>query len=222
MSTKEGTRAILALEDGTFFEGKGFGRSAETFGEVVFNTTLCGYQEVLTDPSYRGQVVVMTYPHIGNYGVNREDVESLHPQVAGFVVREISTRASSWRASGELHRYLDEAGVVGISEIDTRALTRHIRTRGAMRGVISTTTLDADVLIRRAREAPSMVGLGGPGRPRDGRAVPRGGVRLRDEAKYPSHARRLGLRRDHRAGDDHRRGRDGRRSRRNLLFERPG
>jgi carbamoyl-phosphate synthase small subunit len=159
MSTQEGTPAILALEDGTFFEGKGFGRSAETFGEVVFNTALCGYQEVLTDPSYRGQVVVMTYPHIGNYGVNREDVESLHPQVAGFVVREISTRASSWRASGELHRYLDEAGVVGISEIDTRALTRHIRTRGAMRGVISTVTLDPDVLVRRARESPSMIGL---------------------------------------------------------------
>jgi carbamoyl-phosphate synthase small subunit len=159
MSIQEGTPAILALEDGTLFEGKGFGRSAETFGEVVFNTALCGYQEVLTDPSYRGQVVVMTYPHIGNYGVNREDVESLHPQVAGFVVREISTHASSWRASGELHRYLDEAGVVGISEIDTRALTRHIRTRGAMRGVISTVTLDPEVLVRRARESPSMIGL---------------------------------------------------------------
>jgi carbamoyl-phosphate synthase small subunit len=159
MSTQEGPPAVLALEDGTFFEGKGFGRSSETFGEVVFNTALCGYQEVLTDPSYRGQVVVMTYPHIGNYGVNREDVESLHPQVAGFVVREISTRASSWRASGELHRYLDEAGVVGISEIDTRALTRHIRTRGAMRGVISAVELDPEVLVRRARESPSMIGL---------------------------------------------------------------
>src|SRR5258705_1431932 len=152
-------RALLALEDGAFFEGRSFGRLGETAGEVVFNTALCGYQEVLTDPSYRGQVVVMTYPHIGNYGVNREDVESLHPQVAGFVVREVSTRASSWRASGELHRYLDEAGVVGISEIDTRALTRHIRSRGAMRGVISTVMLDPEVLIRRARESPSMIGL---------------------------------------------------------------
>jgi carbamoyl-phosphate synthase small subunit len=159
MSTQEGSSAILVLEDGTFFEGKGFGRKSETLGEVVFNTALCGYQEVLTDPSYRGQVVVMTYPHIGNYGVNREDVESLRPQVAGFVVREISTRASSWRASGELHRYLDEAGVVGISEIDTRALTRHIRSRGAMRGVISTLELNPDVLVRRALAAPSMLGL---------------------------------------------------------------
>jgi carbamoyl-phosphate synthase small subunit len=126
---------------------------------VVFNTALCGYQEVLTDPSYAGQIVTMTYPHIGNYGVNREDVESAHPQVAGFVVREASTRASSWRASGELHRYLDEAGVVGISEIDTRALTRHLRTYGAQRGVISTRTEDRDTLVDKARAARSMVGL---------------------------------------------------------------
>ena len=125
--------ALLALEDGALFEGRSFGRLGETEGEVVFNTGLCGYQEVLTDPSYAGQIVTMTYPHIGNYGVNREDVESTRPQVAGFVVREVSTVASSWRASGELHRYLDEAGVVGISEIDTRALTRHLRTHGADR-----------------------------------------------------------------------------------------
>src|SRR5213078_137200 len=99
-------RAALALEDGTVFPGLAFGRRALTSGEVVFNTALAGYQEVLTDPSYAGQIVAMTYPHIGNYGVNREDVESAHPQVAGFVVREASTVASSWRASGELHRYL--------------------------------------------------------------------------------------------------------------------
>ncbi len=159
MSATDGAPAILALEDGNFFEGKAFGRISETSGEVVFNTALCGYQEVLTDPSYRGQIVVMTYPHIGNYGVNRDDVESLHPQVAGFVVREISTRASSWRASGELHRYLDEAGVVGISEIDTRALTRHIRTHGAMRGVISTLEMAPGPLVERARAARSMIGL---------------------------------------------------------------
>ena len=159
MTNPEGTPAILALEDGTFFEGKAFGRISETSGEVVFNTALCGYQEVLTDPSYRGQIVVMTYPHIGNYGVNREDVESLHPQVSGFVVREISTRASSWRASGELHRYLDEAGVAGISEIDTRALTRHIRDHGAMRGVISTMESTPGPLVARARAARSMLGL---------------------------------------------------------------
>ena len=158
MPTPENPRAILALEDGTFFVGRGFGRRGETTGEVVFNTALCGYQEVLTDPSYRGQIVTMTYPHIGNYGVNRDDVESARPQVAGFVVREISTRASSWRASGELNRYLDEAGIVGIAEIDTRMLTRHLRSRGAMRGVISTTEADPQVLVARARASRSMVG----------------------------------------------------------------
>jgi carbamoyl-phosphate synthase small subunit len=151
--------AILVLEDGKAFEGWSFGREAETTGEVVFNTALCGYQEVLTDPSYAGQIVTMTYPHIGNYGVNREDVESSRPQVAGFVVREASTVASSWRASGELHRYLDEAGVVGISEIDTRELTRHLRTFGAKRGVISTLDSDPKSLLAKARGSRNMVGL---------------------------------------------------------------
>jgi carbamoyl-phosphate synthase small subunit len=155
----ESKPAVLALEDGLVFEGRSFGRAGETTGEVVFNTALCGYQEVLTDPSYAGQIVTMTYPHIGNYGVNREDVESAHPQVAGFVVREVSTRASSWRAAGELHRYLDEAGVVGISDIDTRALTRHLRTHGAQRGVISTEGGDREALVRKARASRSMVGL---------------------------------------------------------------
>ncbi|PYQ39846.1 MAG: hypothetical protein DMF77_20220, partial [Acidobacteria bacterium] len=126
--SSRGHRAILALEDGAVFEGRSFGRAGETTGEVVFNTALAGYQEVLTDPSYAGQIVTMTYPHIGNYGVNREDVESVRPQVAGFIVREASVRASSWRASGELHQYLDENRIVGISEIDTRMLTRHLRT----------------------------------------------------------------------------------------------
>jgi carbamoyl-phosphate synthase small subunit len=153
------TKAFLVLEDGLAFEGRSFGHEGETTGEVVFNTALCGYQEVLTDPSYAGQIVTMTYPHIGNYGVNLEDDESAHPQVAGFVVREASTRASSWRASGELHRYLDEAGVVGISEVDTRALTRHLRTHGAQRGVISTLTGDREALLAKARAARSMVGL---------------------------------------------------------------
>jgi len=157
--SSNGTRATLALEDGVIFAGRSFGATGETTGEVVFNTALCGYQEVLTDPSYAGQIVTMTYPHIGNYGVNRDDVESARPQVAGFVVREASTRASSWRASGELHRYLEEAGVVGISEIDTRALTRHLRTHGAKRGVVSTRTADRDELVAKARASRSMVGL---------------------------------------------------------------
>jgi carbamoyl-phosphate synthase small subunit len=152
-------KAILVLEDGLALEGRSFGRQGETTGEVVFNTALCGYQEVLTDPSYAGQIVTMTYPHIGNYGVNLEDTESVRPQVAGFVVREASTRASSWRASGELHRYLDEAGVVGISEVDTRLLTRHLRTVGAKRGVISTLTDDRDALMEKARQSRNMIGL---------------------------------------------------------------
>jgi carbamoyl-phosphate synthase small subunit len=152
-------RARLALEDGTLFEGVSFGRAGEITGEVVFNTALCGYQEVLTDPSYAGQIVTMTYPHIGNYGVNREDVESQRPQVAGFVVREASHVISSWRASGELDRYLDEHGIVGIAEIDTRALTRHLRTHGAKRGVVSAVDADPQSLLAKARASRSMVGL---------------------------------------------------------------
>ena len=158
MTTPENPRAILALEDGTFFVGRGFGRRGETTGEVVFNTALCGYQEVLTDPSYHGQIVTMTYPHVGNYGVNAEDAESARPQVAGFVVREIATRASSWRSTGELNHYLEKAGVLGIAEIDTRALTRHLRSRGAMRGVISTEATDPVALAERARSSRSMIG----------------------------------------------------------------
>jgi carbamoyl-phosphate synthase small subunit len=155
----ERVTAILALEDGTVFEGRSFGRAGEVTGEVVFNTAMTGYQEVLTDPSYAGQIVTMTYPHIGNYGVNGEDVESARPQVAGFVVREASTMASSWRASGELHRYLDEHGIVGMSEIDTRALTRHLRTHGAKRGIISTASAARESLVERARGSRSMIGL---------------------------------------------------------------
>jgi carbamoyl-phosphate synthase small subunit len=152
-------RAVLALEDGTVFEGRSFGRAGEVTGEVVFNTALCGYQEVLTDPSYAGQIVTMTYPHIGNYGVNVEDVESARPQVSGFIVREASTVVSSWRASGELHRYLDEHGIVGIEGIDTRALTRHLRTHGAERGVVSAIDHDHASLVAKARSSRSMIGL---------------------------------------------------------------
>jgi carbamoyl-phosphate synthase small subunit len=152
-------RAVLALEDGIVFEGRAFGKAGEVTGEVVFNTALCGYQEVLTDPSYAGQIVTMTYPHIGNYGVNIEDVESARPQVAGFVVREASTVVSSWRASGELHRYLDDHGIVGIDDVDTRALTRHLRTHGAKRGVISAVDPDPASLVGKARASRSMIGL---------------------------------------------------------------
>jgi carbamoyl-phosphate synthase small subunit len=151
-------KAILALEDGRIFEGRSFGAEGETSGEVVFNTSMSGYQEILTDPSYAGQIVVMTYPHIGNYGVNEEDVESRRPFVEGFVAREFSSSWSNWRGQGSLEVYLKRNGIVGISEVDTRAIVRHIRTRGALRGIISTVASDVQSLVGRAREVTSMVG----------------------------------------------------------------
>ncbi len=150
--------AKLALEDGTLFVGVSFGAEGETTGEVVFNTAMTGYQEILTDPSYRGQIVTMTYTQIGNYGVNEEDVESGKPQMAGFVVRENSRIASNFRSTGSLSDYLRQNGVVGIAEIDTRALVRHIRDRGAMKGIISSLDLDEASLIDKARNAPGLVG----------------------------------------------------------------
>jgi carbamoyl-phosphate synthase small subunit len=152
-------KAILVLEDGTTFSGWSFGATGETVGEVVFNTSLSGYQEVLTDPSYHGQIVTMTYPHIGNYGVNETDVESSRIRVAGFAVREAVRTFSSWRATKGLHEYLESGGVVGIEGIDTRRLTRHIRTRGAMRGGISTEDLDPASVLERVLASPRMAGL---------------------------------------------------------------
>jgi carbamoyl-phosphate synthase small subunit len=151
-------KAILALEDGRTFVGRGFGTPGETAGEVVFNTSMAGYQEVLTDPSYAGQIVVMTYPHIGNYGTNDDDEESSRPYVEGFAAREFGGFASNWRARETLESYLSRHGIVGISGIDTRALVRHIRTRGALRGVISTVDPDSERLIERARSVRSMIG----------------------------------------------------------------
>lgn len=151
-------RAILALEDGTVFEGVGFGALGERAGEVVFNTGLTGYPEVLTDPSYKGQIVVMTYPHIGNYGITEQDFESRQPHVEGFVVREFSPLASNWRAEITLDAFLRQHGIVGISEVDTRALTRHIRQVGAMRGVISTVDSDPRAVVAKALAAAEMVG----------------------------------------------------------------
>ncbi|MBI2825821.1 MAG: glutamine-hydrolyzing carbamoyl-phosphate synthase small subunit [Planctomycetia bacterium] len=150
--------AKLALEDGTVFRGTSFGATGEVDGEVCFNTSMSGYQEIVTDPSYRGQIVTMTYPEIGNYGVNREDVESGRPHLAGFVVRELSRRTSNFRAEGGLHDYLAAAGVVGLAGIDTRALVRRIRTQGAMKGVLSTVDLDDDSLVAKARRSPGLVG----------------------------------------------------------------
>ena len=134
--------AILALEDGRIFRGRGFGASSERFGEVVFNTSLSGYQEILTDPSYSGQIVILTYPHIGNYGTNLLDCESARPYAEGLVVRELSEMASNWRSEEEVSGFLANYGIPIISHIDTRALVRHLRKHGAMRGVIS--TIDTD------------------------------------------------------------------------------
>jgi carbamoyl-phosphate synthase small subunit len=148
--------AILALEDGQVFRGRSQGAPGEVTGEVVFHTGMTGYQEVLTDPSYKGQIVVMTFPHIGNYGTNGLDRESSRPQVAGFVVRELSRFASSWRATEGVQHYLRQHGVPCLSEIDTRALTRHLRVRGALRGVLSTRDHDPDSLVRKAQGAPRL------------------------------------------------------------------
>src|SRR5690349_2447481 len=137
-----GSVAKLALEDGTVYTGRSFGAQGETFGEVVFNTSMTGYQEVLTDPSYKGQIVTMTYPHIGNYGINPEDPESKRVQVEGFVVRELNRVPSNFRSQTTLEQYLAASNVLGIEGIDTRALVRRIRVRGAMTGVLSTTELD--------------------------------------------------------------------------------
>jgi carbamoyl-phosphate synthase small subunit len=151
-------RALLALADGRVFEGEPLGARGETVGEVVFNTAMSGYQEILTDPSYKGQLVCMTAPHIGNTGVNDEDVESRRPWVEGFIVREASPLPSSWRATGTLDAYLATHGIVGIQGIDTRALTRHIRDRGAQEGVISTEELDRDRLVAKAKASPGLIG----------------------------------------------------------------
>lgn len=152
------TAAKLALEDGTVYTGRSFGAIGETDGEVVFNTSMTGYQEVLTDPSYKGQIVTMTYPLIGNYGVNTDDHESAHPQVQGFVVRELTRIPSNFRSESSLEDYLKKHHVLGIEGIDTRALVRRLRVRGAMKGVLSTTDLDDASLVRKASASPGIVG----------------------------------------------------------------
>jgi carbamoyl-phosphate synthase small subunit len=151
-------KAILALEDGRTFQGRAFGSVGEATGEVVFNTSMSGYQEILTDPSYAGQIVVMTYPHIGNYGTNSEDEESHKPFVEAFVAREFSSISSSWRSQQSLGDYLRQHGIVALSDVDTRALVRHIRNRGALRGIISSVDLDSARLVDRARAVRNMLG----------------------------------------------------------------
>src|SRR4029078_13404832 len=149
-------KAILVLEDGRTFEGASFGAEGERFGEMVFNTSMSGYQEILTDPSYAGQIVCMTYPQIGNYGVNEEDIESRRPWGAGFVGREASPSASNWRSTETLDSYLKRNNIVGIEHIDTRALVRHIRDKGAMRSAISTVDLYSESLLQKVLASPSM------------------------------------------------------------------
>jgi len=151
-------KAILALADGKVFEGKAFGAIGEVTGEVVFNTSMTGYQEILTDPSYCGEIVTMTYPQIGNYGVNKEDVESCKPFLSGFIVKESCPFPSNFRSEMSLDAYLKENNVVGIEGIDTRALVKHIRTKGAQVGVISSVDTDPQSLIAKAQNAPGLVG----------------------------------------------------------------
>jgi carbamoyl-phosphate synthase small subunit len=154
----EAIAAMIALEDGTVFGGTSFGALGEAYGEIVFNTSMSGYQEILTDPSYKGQVVTMTYPLIGNCGVNEQDVESWRPHVEGFVVREYAPAYSNWRATSSLGEYLEKHGIIGIQGVDTRALTKHIRQAGAMKAVISTTDLEPGSLVDKARSSPGLVG----------------------------------------------------------------
>jgi carbamoyl-phosphate synthase small subunit len=151
-------KAILALEDGTVFEGRSFGFPGEKTGELVFNTSMTGYQEILTDPSYKGQIVIMTYPLIGNYGINEADVESRHPRVEGFVIKENSSLHSNWRADRSLSDYLMSHRILGVEGMDTRALTKHIREKGAMKAILSTEDLDPSRLIEKAKRSPGLIG----------------------------------------------------------------
>ncbi|HEV2576623.1 MAG TPA: glutamine-hydrolyzing carbamoyl-phosphate synthase small subunit [Acidobacteriaceae bacterium] len=151
-------QAILALEDGRIFRGRGFGAPVERVGEVVFNTSLTGYQEIFTDPSYTGQIVVLTNPHIGNYGTSPSDAESARPAIEGLVVREFSPVASNWRSTEVADEYLERSGVPVIAEIDTRAVVRHLRANGCLRGVISTNVNDVDALVAKARAHKTMAG----------------------------------------------------------------
>jgi carbamoyl-phosphate synthase small subunit len=153
------TKAVILLEDGKHFTGNSFGASGERTGEMVFNTSMTGYQEILTDPSYKGQIINMTYPLIGNYGVNEEDLESEKPQVEGFVVKECCRTPSNWRSTRSLGDYLEEHGIVGIEGIDTRAMTLHLRSRGAMQAIISTEDTDLTSLKERLERSPGIVGI---------------------------------------------------------------
>jgi len=151
--------AVLTLEDGTVFRGKGFGAKTSLCGEVCFNTSMTGYQEILTDPSYKAQIVTMTYPQIGNYGINKLDIESYKPHLSGFVVRELSPVVSNWRADTDLDSYLKENGIPGIQGIDTRALTKRLRVEGAMKGFLSTEDISDEEAVQKAKDWPGLLGV---------------------------------------------------------------
>ncbi len=151
-------KAILALADGRYFEGEAFGAEGEAGGEVVFNTSMTGYQEILTDPSYEGQLVVMTYPQIGNVGVNSEDVESQRPYSKGFIVKDYTATPSNWRATEPLHEYMKRHGIIGIHGVDTRSLVRHLRDHGSQEGIITTLNVNPDDAIAKAKAAPGLLG----------------------------------------------------------------
>jgi carbamoyl-phosphate synthase small subunit len=155
---KSKQKAMLALEDGAVFEGWSFGFLGEKAGEIVFNTSMTGYQEILTDPSYKGQIVTMTYPHIGNYGINEEDIESQGPKVEGFIIKENSSIFSNWRGDQSLSDYLIRHRIMGVEGMDTRAITKHIRLVGAMKAILSTEDLDRDQLIEKAKTSPGLIG----------------------------------------------------------------
>ena len=152
-------KTILALEDGKIFKGESFGASGERYGEVVFNTSMTGYQEIITDPSYKGQIVAMTYPLIGNYGVNKEDAESRRIFLEGFVVKEYSKLASNWRSHQSLGDYLKENNIVAVEGIDTRELTLHIRNKGAMKAVLSSVDLDEERLVKKAKDSQGLINV---------------------------------------------------------------
>ena len=158
MGSNEKMKAVIVLEDGTVFRGQSFGAAGERCAEIVFNTSMTGYQEILTDPSYKGQFVLMTYPLIGNYGINPEDIESRKPFIEGFIVKECSRIASNWRSQETLREYLKKNKILGIEGIDTRALTKRIRLKGAMKAVISTTNFDEKNLIEKAKNSPGLIG----------------------------------------------------------------
>ena len=238
-------QAILALEDGRIFRGKGFGAKGECYGEVVFNTSITGYQEIFTDPSYAGQIVILTNPQIGNYGTNSDDNEATRPYIEGLIVREFSRVSSNWRSQEVAEEYLERYKIPVLAEIDTRALVRHLRTHGVMRGVISTLEFDTDKLVAKARSIPKMDGTDLAKEvttPRvyqwdegvrsyeptevvgvkDGDAeVQRRGLRLRHQAEHHASPGGRIVQRHRGSGDHQRRRRAGDEARRRIPLQRP-